>query len=88
MRDSIKGIIQRAISPDSVRVDGRLTQPPSYGVYALPVNCGATNRYRVGNYPVRMRELEREFKRCTLEGLFLSRVDAIAVASSLNARKT
>jgi hypothetical protein len=87
MPDLIEAIIRRAISPSSVRVNGRLTHPPSYGVYALPANRGAARRYRFGNYPVRMQELERKFKRCTLEHLFLSRADAIALASMLNAHK-
>lgn len=87
MQDTIEEIIRRAISPNSVRVNGRLTHPPSYGVYTLPANHGATRRYRFGNYPVRMQELDREFEQCTLEHLFLSRADAIALASMLNAHK-
>ncbi|TRZ77731.1 MAG: hypothetical protein D4R93_01260 [Deltaproteobacteria bacterium] len=87
MRDSIEEIIRRAISPSCVRVKGRLTHPPSYGVYAIPANRGATRRYRFGNYPVRMQELEREYEHCTLKHLFLSRTDAIALSSMLNANK-
>jgi hypothetical protein len=87
MRDSIEEIIRRAISPSRVRLNGRLTYPLSYGVYALPANCLATRRYRFGNYPVRMQELEKEFGICKLEHLFVSRADAIALALMLNAQK-
>ncbi len=80
----IEAIARRAISPSSVRATGKLTDPRSYGVYQLPSNCGGTRRYRFGNHPVRMQELEREFKHCTLEYLFLTRADAMAVTSLLN----
>jgi hypothetical protein len=85
MDDSTQAIIRRAVSSISVRVTGRLTHPRSYGVYMLPANCGATRRYRFGNYPVRMQELEREFAHCTLKHLFLSRADAMTLTSMLNA---
>ena len=84
MPTSIDALVRRAISPTSVHSAGYLTSPRSYGVYRLPANAGATKRFRFGNYPVRMRELEREFGHCTLEYLFLSRTDAHAVAGLLN----
>lgn len=85
---SLKEIVLRAISPLSVRADGQLTMPRSYGVYALPATAGTTRRFRVGNHPIRMRELEHEFSYCTLKYLFLSRADAVEVASALNAGET
>jgi len=84
MDDSTQAIIRRADSPSSVQVTGLLTDPPSYGVYMLPANCGTTRRYRFGNHPVRMQELKREFAHCTLKHLFLSRADAMALTSILN----
>lgn len=87
MEDPIQVIIRRAVNPSSVRVTGGLTHPRSYGVYILPANCGATRRYRFGNHPVRMQELDREFKHCALKHLFLYRADAMALASVLNSRK-
>jgi hypothetical protein len=76
--------IGQEISPRQVRPDGPLTHPRSYGVYSLPSSAGATRRYRFGNYPVRLLELEREYGSCKLEHLFLSRSDAMAKAASLN----
>ena len=56
------------------------------GTPKLQVGAGATRLVRYGNYPVRMHELEREFgRRCELLHLFLSREDAKAVATALNA---
>ena len=87
MRDSIDDIVRRAVSPATLRVVGTLTNPRSYGVYRLPADCGATRRYRFGNHPVRMRELENQFESCTIEYLFLSRADAMAIAVALNVRR-
>ena len=81
---TIETILQRAIPPSRVLLDGRLTVPRSYGVYELPVQAGLARRYRMGNHPIRMRELELVFKSCTLLYLFLSRGDAVAVAAQLN----
>jgi hypothetical protein len=84
MPDSTEAIILHAISTKSVRIKGPLTQPRSYGVYAITANYGVTRRYHFGNYPVRMRELVKQFGNCTLEYLFLSRNEAKKLASMLN----
>ena len=83
---SLEHIISRAISPSSVRPDGWLTVPRSYGVYRVPSSAGSTRRFRFGNHPVRQRELEREFGACKLEYLFTERDDAKAVALALSER--
>ena len=81
---SIEHIIKRAISPSSVRSDGYLTHPRSYGVYRIPSSAGSTRSFRFGNHPVRMRELEAEFGSCKLEHLFSTREDARVVALALS----
>lgn len=83
---SIDHIITRAISPSSVRPNGRLTSPRSYGVYRIPASANSTSSFRYGNHPVRQRELEREFGSSKLEYLFTERTRAKAVAQHL-ARK-
>lgn len=75
---------RRAVLPNSVRPNGPLTIPRSYGVYRVHAP-GASRAFRFGNHPVRARELEQEFGRCSLEALFLSRKDAVALAGFLNA---
>jgi len=87
--DEMDQIIGRAISPSSDEEKGRYTNPRSYGVYKLPAHCGATRRYRFGNHPVRRRELNLAYRTtCELMYLFLSREDAMALASMLNDRNT
>ena len=84
---TLNTLIQRAIAPSSVRPDGNLTRPRSFGVYELPASASATRRFRFGNHPVRLAELEREFKRCRLLYLFRVRDDAASVAGLLNSRQ-
>jgi hypothetical protein len=83
---AIDHITARAISPSSVRPDGWLTSPRSYGVYRIPSSAASTRSYRFGNHPVRLKELEREFGSCKLEYLFTDRDDAEAVAKALAGR--
>lgn len=87
MSDTLAQIVKRAIDPSSVKTDGPLTQPRSYGVYQLPYGAADSGRFRFGNHPVRMQELEREFGSCTLTFLFELRDDAEAVARALNGRE-
>ena len=82
-----KTLAARAISLRDVRPDGALTSPRSFGVYELPQAATGTRRFRLGNHPVRMRELAREFGTCKLVYLFLQRPDAVGMASSLNGRE-
>lgn len=84
--NDIEELIDRSIDPSTVRVDGTITIPPSFGVYAV-VDADSDNvRYRFGSHPVRMHELEDKFDTCELEYLFLSMADAAAVTSALNRR--
>ncbi|WP_369915186.1 hypothetical protein AB8810_00405 [Xanthomonas sp. NCPPB 3005] len=87
MSDTFTQIVKHAIDPSSVRTEGPLTQPRSYGVYQLPYGAADSGRFRFGNHPVRMQELEREFGSCVLTFLFAVRDDAEAVARALNGRE-
>jgi len=62
----IENLAVHAISPRDVNPDGSLTVPRSFGVYELPSSASGTRRFRLGNYPVRLHELEREFGSCKL----------------------
>ena len=83
----IENLAVHAISPRDVNPDGSLTVPRSFGVYELPSSASGTRRFRLGNYPVRLHELEREFGSCKLLYLFRQRPDAVAMASALNGRE-
>ena len=84
MVSKLNGVLARAIAPGDVRDDGTLTDPRSYGVYALDLTRSHGRRFRFGNHPVRMRELETEFVSCRLLHLFLVRDDAEQVCEHLN----
>lgn len=84
MPRTLEEMVARAVSPESVRHDGNLTSPRTYGVYALPINHGSTRRHRIGNHPVRQRELEVEYGNAKLLYLFKARPDAEAVAKFLD----
>jgi hypothetical protein len=84
MATSLEALIGLAISPGEVRADGQLTSPRSYGVYQLPQSVNGTRLFRLGNHPVRLYELEREFGACQLVHLFRQRSHAVAAAEILN----
>lgn len=77
-------LIQRSIDPSSVKPEGTLTSPPSFGVYAIENDEDGSTHYRFGNHPVRMHELEDKFGAAELEYLFLNREDAAAMTAVLN----
>jgi len=79
----MEAIISRAIRTSDVRIEGGLTSPRSYGVFRVK-NASTSRKFRFGNYPVRMRELEQEFGACVLMYLFRNRDDAQTLASLLN----
>jgi hypothetical protein len=83
----LEDLIQRAIDPSSVKLEGTLTNPPSFGVYLIEDTDDGSQHYRFGSHPVRMQELEDKFGGCELEYLFLSREDAAAATSALNKRE-
>ena len=84
---TMEALQAQAISLENVRPNGPLTAPRSYGVYELCDHVGSTKRFRFGNHPIRMRELEAEFTKCTLSLLFLTSETAAAMASLLNGRR-
>jgi hypothetical protein len=84
MQKAIDRLANRAISSKDVSPDGALTVPRSFGVYELPHAAPEVRRFRLGNYPVRLSELEREFGACKLLYLFRERKDAVVMASMLN----
>ena len=74
-----------AVSPQRLRRDGIYTSPRSFGVYRLTGSGNVGKRYRIGNHPVRERELTRDFGECEVLAVFLDRDDAERLARYLNA---
>jgi hypothetical protein len=87
VQSTFDNLIKRAVAPASVRPKGQLTEPRTYGVYEIPESAGAIRRFRMGNHPIRMIELEQEFKRCKLLYLFRVRSDAVLLAGHFNGRE-
>lgn len=87
MPSHLEDLIAKAVNPNGLKPDAYLTLPRSYGVYEIKDVSLQEKIYRRGNYPVRLFELQREFPDCTLKYLFLSKEEAIEVASILNAKK-
>ena len=81
-------LLSFAVSEASVRIDGQYTRPRTWGVYEIdpPSSGRATRRYRLGNHPVRQRELEAEFGSAKRLALFTSRTLAEQLERLLNAR--
>ena len=74
------------ILPEDVRLDPnnpKWTIPKTYGVWCLPQNSTG-KRYRFGNYPVRGKELARDYRKAKLVALYTSRNQAKEYAHSLN----
>ncbi|WP_110019361.1 hypothetical protein [Plasticicumulans acidivorans] len=84
---TITTLAARAIKPQDVRPNGPLTTPRRFGVYELLSPTPDTRRFRFGNHPVRLYELERERGSCRLLYPFLQRADVEVMASALNGRE-
>jgi len=82
-----QAILKHAVRPETLQADGHLTAPRSWGVYAIEPPPGHTSSllYRIGNHPVRQRELEAEFGSTRRVALFLSRQQAVDLQRVLNA---
>ncbi len=86
---AVQRLLALAVAESSVVIDGSLTKPRTWGVYEIepPAGNRSTRRYRLGNHPVRQRELENEFGAAKRLALFTSRALAEQLERQLNARK-
>ena len=86
---TVQSLLSRQIDPSTTITDGSYTKPRTWGVYQIePLESNrSTRRFRLGNHPVRQRELEAEFGATTRVALFASRVLALELERHLNERK-
>lgn len=77
-------LMAKAVNPETLHFEGNYTSPRSYGVYRVNDAQVTGRRFRFGNHPVRLYELDREYSSCEVIGLFLQREDAKRLADSLN----
>ena len=85
---AVQRLLALAVPESSVAPDGSCTKPKTWGVYEIepPANNRSTRRYRLGNHPVRQRELAQEFGAAKCLALFKSRALAEQLERQLNAR--
>ena len=81
-------LMAKAVNPKHYPVDSQYpdwTTPRTWGTYSIPdkFTYGRKRKYRYGNYPVRMKELENDFDSAELIALFENRDDAKALADLL-----
>jgi hypothetical protein len=87
MDNQIDELLAQAVDPSTLAPERHLTLPRSWGVYELHMTRGASVlRFRIGNYPVRGLELEREFGLVRTVGVFTSRSTAEELQRLLNER--
>lgn len=89
--DKIESLFSKAVDPDNLRADpsdSRYTIPHTWAVYEIDAaKCGpAGKRFRKGNHPIRIQELQREFGEVKTTAAFTKEQLAVELAELLNAR--
>jgi hypothetical protein len=85
-KSRVQELVEMAVSPLTLRSNGSLTIPQSWGVYLItPDSQTATRRFRYGNHPIRQLELQNEFGSVRPVAHFTARALAVELASLLNA---
>lgn len=81
----VNELVAKGIDASTLASDGSYTKPRSWGVYEInPPRVTATRLYRLGNHPIRQRELEQEFGKVKVVQIFTSRTLAEELAKLLN----
>ncbi len=80
-----EALLAKMVNPKHYQIDPdnpQWTKPRTWGTFSIPDEfvCDRKKKYRCGNYPVRMKELERDYGSVKLEALFENRDDAKALA--------
>jgi hypothetical protein len=79
-------LMAKSVEPKHYQIDSanrNYTKPRTWGVFAIPDKSATRKKYRFGNYPVRQRELEKEFRLVEFIALFEKRDDAEALINLL-----
>ena len=81
-------LMAKSVNPKHYQVDSanhNYTKPRTWGAFAIPDDSatGTKKKFRLGNYPVRQRELEKEFGLVEFIALFEKRDDAKALIDLL-----
>lgn len=89
----LETLFSLAVDPDSVLIDpnsANYTVPHTWGVYeVLERDCGPSGmRFRKGNHPVRLKELQRELGNTKLVALFTEEELASELSRCLTERSS
>ena len=82
-------LMAKKVDPKHYQIDPEnrnWTKPRTYGTFSIPDEfvSGRKKKYRCGNYPVRMKELKRQYGSVEFIALFENRDDAKALADLEN----
>jgi len=85
----LKALLAKSMDASTVNSNGMNIDPRVWGVYRVEdlVNGKRSYRIHIGSYPVRQRELVRQFGQAELVALYTERIDALQVADLLNPRR-
>ena len=83
-----RSILAHSVAQDGLTFVGNYTYPKTWGVYEIepPRSNPTTRRFRVGNHPIRQRELENEFGAAACIALFPAKNFAEELQRLLNNR--
>lgn len=79
-----KALLLKSLNNSEYFLGEKYTNPRTWGTYDIFNNSEKSKRYRFGNHPVRMNELNREYKTCHVVAIFSSRELACELANLLN----
>jgi molybdopterin-binding protein len=83
-----KLLMKKTVDPKDYKIDqsnSNWTKPRTWGTFLISDKTIGANkkRYRFGNYPIRMKELQKEYSSVKLIALFEDKIDAEILADLL-----
>ena len=79
-----KALLLKSLNNSEFVLGEKYTNPRTWGTYDISNNSENSKRFRFGNHPVRMNELNRKYKICHIIAIFSSRELACELANILN----
>ena len=86
MTKRIADLLALTVPGHTLKSNGRYTSPPTWAVYCIESSTApSTRRFRSGNHPVRMLELERRYGKAERIALYPKKRLASELVRLLNA---
>jgi len=85
-KEHFQALIAKSVSPSGLIMEGRYTNPRTWGVFSVPRLIKGERRaaYYFGNFPARRLELVSLYGEATTVAIYTSRLDAEELAYKLN----